>query len=212
MCDDDHRHAVCGQLLHDLQYLTDHLRVKRTCRFVKEHDIRCHAQCTRDRDTLLLTAGELIRISLSLILHADLTQHLKGAFSGLFLCGLFEVYRSKHQVLHDIHMRKKIEMLEYHADVFADFVDIHVTVGQVVAVDDDLTAGDFLQLVHAAEKGGFAASGRSDDNDYLALMHIVGDILQYLKLSEVFLQMRYVNFDIFTCVHGSASFPASLRS
>ena len=180
MCDDHHGHSVCGQLFHDLQYLTNHFRVKRTCRFVKEHDIRCHAQCTRDRDTLLLTAGELIRISLSLILHADLTQHLKGAFSGFFLCGLFEVYRSKHQVLHDIHMRKKIEMLEYHADIFTDLIDIYVTVGQVVTVNNDLAAGNFLKLVHAAKKCRFSAPGRTNDNDYFAFMHVVGNILQYL--------------------------------
>ena len=103
-------------------------------------------------------------------------------------------------------------MLEYHADVFANLIDIYVTVGQVVTIDNDLAAGDFLQLVHAAKEGGFAASGRSDDNDYFSFMHIVGDILQHLKLSKAFLQMRYVNFDIFTCVHGSASFPVSLRS
>ena len=55
MGDADHRHALMCELLHNLEYLADHLRVERTRRLIEEHDLRVHAECTHDRHTLLLT-------------------------------------------------------------------------------------------------------------------------------------------------------------
>ena len=57
MGDADHRHALMRELLHNLEHLADHLRVERTRRFIEEHHLRVHAECTYDRDTLLLTTG-----------------------------------------------------------------------------------------------------------------------------------------------------------
>ena len=60
--DDDHRHALGRQLLHDGEHLADHLGVERACRFVKQHDLRLHAERADNGDTLLLAAGQLGRI------------------------------------------------------------------------------------------------------------------------------------------------------
>ena len=69
--DDDHRHALLGQTLHDLQHLTDHFGVERGGRFVEQHNVRVHRQRTGDGDALLLAAGQLRGIGIRLIRKAD---------------------------------------------------------------------------------------------------------------------------------------------
>ena len=56
MRDDDHRHAVGGELFHNVKHFTDDFGVERGGRLVKEHDIRLHTQCAGNGDALLLTA------------------------------------------------------------------------------------------------------------------------------------------------------------
>ena len=67
-----HGHAVLGELHHGVEHLLDHLGVERRGRLVEQHDLRVHAERARDRDALLLAAGELARIFVRLLgdLHA----------------------------------------------------------------------------------------------------------------------------------------------
>ena len=60
--DDDHGHAVPGQVLHDGEHLADEFRVKRRGGFVEQHQLRMHGQRPGDRDPLLLPAGQLRRV------------------------------------------------------------------------------------------------------------------------------------------------------
>ena len=56
MADDDHRHALVGELLHDGEDLADHLGVERARGLVEEHQARPHRQRAGDGDALLLAA------------------------------------------------------------------------------------------------------------------------------------------------------------
>ena len=60
--DTDHGHALPRQSGHDVKNLIDHFRVERGSRLVKQHDLGVERQRTRDRDALLLAAGQLRRI------------------------------------------------------------------------------------------------------------------------------------------------------
>ena len=71
MGDNDHGHSLFCKLLHEIQYLTYHLRVKGTRRFVKEDHIRFHRQSADDGHTLLLSAGKRGRVNVCFILKAD---------------------------------------------------------------------------------------------------------------------------------------------
>ena len=55
--DDDHRHPLPRQTLHDIQHFADHFRVERRGRLVEKHHIRFHGQRAYDGHTLLLAAG-----------------------------------------------------------------------------------------------------------------------------------------------------------
>ena len=57
--DHHHGHAFLGELDHHVEHLVDHLRVERRGRLVEQHRDRVHRQRARDRDALLLAAGEL---------------------------------------------------------------------------------------------------------------------------------------------------------
>ena len=55
--DDDHCHALAGELRHHVEHLADGLRVERRGRLVEQHDLGLCRQRTRDRDALLLPTG-----------------------------------------------------------------------------------------------------------------------------------------------------------
>ena len=59
-------------------------------------------------------------------------------------------------------------MLEHHADLAADLVDLLEVVGQLDAVDDDAALLMLLEPVDAADHGRFAGAGRPADDDALA--------------------------------------------
>src|SRR5437870_4894001 len=60
-----------------------HLRVERAGRLVEEHHRRFHRERARDRDTLLLAAGELAGIRRALVREADTRQQRLRLSSGL---------------------------------------------------------------------------------------------------------------------------------
>ena len=176
MGDDDHRHAVRRQLLHDGQYLADHFRVEGRGRLIEEHDVRLHAERTRDRDTLLLSTRELGRISLGLLGEIHALKHLHRALPGLCLTALLQFHRRQHQIMQDIHIIEEIEMLEHHTDVFADLIHIHLFIGDVDPIHMDLSGRHLLEPVQTAKKGRLTGAGRAEDDDDLALVDLGRDV------------------------------------
>ncbi|AEH54671.1 hypothetical protein BCO26_2612 [Heyndrickxia coagulans 2-6] len=62
-------------------------------------------------------------------------------------------------------MRKKMKVLEHHSNFRADFHYIRFFVGDFFPVNPNPPFCRLLQEIQAAQKGRFAGSGRSDDND-----------------------------------------------
>ena len=73
--DDHHRHAFLGEPHHHVEHLVDHFRVERRRRLVEQHADRVHRQRARDRDALLLAAGELAGELVLLRDQADAVEH-----------------------------------------------------------------------------------------------------------------------------------------
>ena len=80
-------------------------------------------------------------------------------------------------------MGEKVEVLEAHADLAADLVDVLDVVCQLDAIDDDLAALVFLEAVDAANHGRLAGTGRSADNDALAWLDLEVDVLENMKFA-----------------------------
>ena len=53
---DDHRRPLLGELFHDLQHLTDQLRIKRRGRLIEKNHIGLDRHGAGDADALLLSA------------------------------------------------------------------------------------------------------------------------------------------------------------
>src|SRR5271169_2303341 len=90
-------------------------------------------------------------------------------------------------------MREQVELLEHHADLAADRVDILDVRGQLDAGDDDLAALVLLQPVDTADHRRFAGARRSTDDDALALGDLEVDILEDVELAIPFVDMAQLD-------------------
>ena len=189
----DHSHAVVGQLLHDFEYLADHFRVERRGRLVEQHHVRIHCQRTRDGDTLLLTAGKLCRIAVRLIRQTDTRKQLERTLVRLFIGHDLELDRCQLDILAHGQVREQVELLKHHAHTAAHQIDIRVLSGDVLSLEDDFAAGRLLEQVQAAQKGGLARAGRADDYDLLALLDMLVDTLEHLMVAKGFVQVFNVD-------------------
>ena len=208
--DDHHRHArrrPAGCMT--VEHLADHLGVERGGRLVEEHDVRVHRQRAGDGHALLLPAGKLRRVGVRLVREAHALEQLPRAFG--FRGGLVElvpverariVMFSSHR-----HVREEVELLEHHADVFTDFVEVGLAVGEEVSVHLDLSARGRLEEVEAAQEGRFAGAGRPDHADDLPLAHLEVDAPEHLQRAEVLAEA----LNPYLC-HCGASFRSAWKS
>ncbi len=79
-------------------------------------------------------------------------------------------------------------MLEDHANILADGVEVHLGVREVEPVHHHVAAGDVLELVQAAQERGLPRAGGPDHADHLALGNVNVDPLQNLVGTEGLLQ------------------------
>ena len=85
-------------------------------------------------------------------------------------------------------MREQVEILEHHAHApalggdasFAHRSEVAAVplVSQQVTVEIDGAAVDLLELVDAADEGGLAGPGRTDDDHDLALVDVEADLVE----------------------------------
>ena len=116
--DDDHRHAVPGELLHRVQDLADELGVQRRGRLVEQHQLRVHRQRPGDRDALLLPTGELRGVGVELVRQPHPGEQFARARA--FACSradALDADRRAGGVLQRRHVAEQVEVLEDHADL-----------------------------------------------------------------------------------------------
>ena len=109
-------------------------------------------------------------------------------------------------------MRKKVELLEYHAH-FAGYA-AHVIVfyvfrtaggftAQLLTVDGDAALIDCFQLVEAAQQCALAAAGGTDNGNNLAFVYFKIDALEYFQVIEFFPDIGCFDF---SCHGGYSSY------
>ena len=176
--DDDHGHAFVSELDHDIEHFPDHLRVERGGRLVEQHQLRLHAQRPRDRNPLLLPAGELRRIFRRLLRNTHPLQQLHGERVRLVQRHVARPYRSQRQVFEHRQVRKQIEALEHHAHFAPHRVHLAQVVVQIDAVHPHAAGVVRLQPVDEAYQRGFSRARWSAHDVLLAATHDQIDILQ----------------------------------
>ena len=146
MSDDHHSHLVCGELLHDVQHFTDHLRIKRRSRLVEQHNLRLHRQRPHDRHTLLLSTGKLLRIGLRLVLKPNPFEKFKGFGLSLVARHLPDKTRGERNIVQYGKVREEVEMLKHHPHLAAHAV-LRLLVGayDIHAVEVDMATRRDLQ-------------------------------------------------------------------
>ena len=139
-----HGHTLLGQILHNIENVADHFRVKGRSRLIKEHDVWVHSQTASNSDPLLLTAGQTVWTGISLISQAHLFQELHSQLICLVLSQALVLNRSKGDIFQNSHVREEVEVLEDHTDIFTDQIHISLLVCQIKAINRDSPAGHFL--------------------------------------------------------------------
>jgi hypothetical protein len=136
---------------------------------VEQHDDRVHAQRARDRDPLLLTAGELARVLVLVRDQADAVEHLHAARQCVVLRAAEDLDLGERQVLRHGQMREQLEVLEHHADARAQLRQVGLRVRDRGAVDDDVTLLERLERVDGLDQRRLARPRGAADDDDLAL-------------------------------------------
>ena len=177
----DHQHGDAGvsQLLHQLKHFADHLGVEGAGRLIEEDDVRVHCQCACDGDALLLAARKALGVDVGLVGQTYAGQKLVGALGdGLFVLEL-EQAGGQLKVFLDGQVGEEVEVLEHHAHLLADGVDVVVV--HLHTLKFDAAAGGDLQPVQAAQEGGFAAARGADEADHVAAVDVDVDAPQHVQ-------------------------------
>ena len=143
------------QFLHNLQHFADHLRIKGARRLVKKHHVRLHRQSADNRNALLLAAGKLSRISVRLLRKTDALQKLHRLLISLLLRLEFETDRRKSDILFYGQVRKKVEMLEHHAHLLTQSINVNTRLIDLCPLKPNLAACGHLEKIQTAQKGTF---------------------------------------------------------
>src|SRR5688572_11263820 len=199
--DAQHGHAGARQLDHHLQHFLDHFRIERGGRLVEQHDLGVHAQRARDRDALLLAAGQLARILVRLLWNLHALEVVHRHLFRFLLRHLAYPDRRQGQVLDDGQVREQVEVLEHHPDFAAHLVDLLQVMRQLGAVDYDLAALVLLQAVDAADHGRLAGTGRAAHHDALALVDRQVYVLEDMKLAEPLVDRAHFDHDFRADLH-----------
>lgn len=198
---DDHRQPLFGQPAHNIKHFTDHLRIERARRLVKQQHFRLHGERAGDGHTLLLPAGELGRPCVDIRRHADLRQVLHGGLLGLLTAALERRDLPGDAVVERGHIVEQVEALEHHANLRAVLDEVKVLGRDVLPMVEHLAGGRRLKQVDAAQHRALAGAGRADNAHDLALFHAEVDVAQDGMVAELLLQMYQL--DHIVC-HGSA--------
>ena len=217
MGNNHHGHALPGQFLHNIQHFANHFRVQCGGGFVKKHDLGLHHQRPNNGYTLLLTAGQLDGVSVGAIFQTDPRQQRQRLLGGLLLGHLQHFHRCQNHVLQNGLVGEEVEMLEHHAHLLPVQVDVHLfllavlidkaLLGDVDVVENDLAVGRSLHQVQAAQKGGFAGTGRTDDDHYITLLNVDAHIVQGFDCALVIVLFQVLDLNqVSVCHRGSSSF------
>src|SRR6478752_2811444 len=131
-----------------------------------------------NRDPLLLTAGQLMWMSVGLAIEPDQVDHLWHGALDRPLRFVDHFQRERHVVV-DRLLRQQPEVLEHATDLASQLRHLAARQpGEVSAVDVYKPCGRFLLSKKKAQNGRFARTGWSDQKDELTLVDLDGNRVQ----------------------------------
>ena len=158
----------------DLHLLT-HLEVERAERLVEEQDARTVDDGSCYGNSLHLTAGQLVDVSLAVIREADLRQGCVYSLLDLLLGDLLDL-QAECDIIENIQMREQGIPLEHRVDV--PLVCRHLQ--EVFAFEIDYARISSLESRDDPERRRLTAAGRSEQRNELIISNIKSNILKYL--------------------------------
>ena len=121
-------------LAYDGLYFSDHGGVQSAGGLVKEDDLGIHGKGPGYSNTLLLTAGKLVRIVQSLSVKTDLVQKIHPLVIGLLATSAEKGDLGIHDVFYHRKVAEKVEGLKHHTHFFAHLIDVALGVSDVLAI------------------------------------------------------------------------------
>ena len=164
------------QLLVELGDLGSHLRTELCVqvgqRLVKQEYLRITNDCTAQRNTLSLTTGHSLRLTIQQVAQIQDLCSLFYLACDLVLRYLTQLQTECHVVEYG-HVRIQSVVLEYHCDISVLRSDV---VYQAVA-DVQLTFGNFFQTSDHTQGRRLTASRRSYQNDEFLILDFQVNVL-----------------------------------
>ncbi len=167
------------QPLHLDLHVEAQVLVERAKRLIEQQNLRIDREAARQRDALLLAAGELTRLALRELAHVHQRQHLGDARRDL-LPWPFVSLQTIRDVFRHRHVREQRVVLEHDADAALarrEVID-GLPVEQHAAFRLADEAGD------DAQERGLAAAGRSEQRDHFAARYIQINVLDSNEIAE----------------------------
>ena len=189
-----HGHSLGSNIFHQLQHLSNHLRVQCRSWLIEEEHLGIHRQGSGDCHTLFLSARKTVGIAVCLVQQSDTGQEFRCLLIGFFPCHLAQFYRSQHDIATNGHIREEIELLEHHAHSLAHLVDVYIPGSDIHTVDIDFTFGRFLQKIDGAQESTLSATRWTDNGYNLAFLHRGCYAFQYLVVAEAFTKSFYLDY------------------
>jgi len=136
-------------------------------RFVQKEYLRITNDSTAQGDTLSLTTGQSLRLTIQQVRDIQDSGSLFHAALDFILRSLAELQTERHVIIHG-HMRIQSVVLEHHCDITVLRSDI---VGQDVSYVE-LALADFFQTGDHTQSSGLTAAGRTYQNDKLFVFNL----------------------------------------
>ena len=174
------------QLLVELGDLGSHLRTELCVqvgqRLVKQEYLRITNDCTAQRNTLSLTAGHSLRLTIQQVAQIQDLCSFFYLTCDLILRNLTQLQTECHVVKYG-HVRIQSVVLEYHCDISVLRSDV---VYQAVA-DVQLALRDFFQTSDHTQGGRLTAAGRAYQYDKFLVLDFQIYVLYSNYIARIFL-------------------------
>src|SRR5262245_697353 len=195
--DEQQRQAIAAQILEHVQHLVLQLRVESAGDLVAQQAARLHRQSAGDGDALLLPARKLSGIRTKVPAHADAVENRLGLLHCLIALHAKHADRRFGDVVKNAAVRKKLKVLEDHAERAANRSHRALSVrrprAQHVWSDPDLSGVEGIEAVEAAQERRFAAAGGTENGHGLAGVKGHIDAVQYLARTELLAHIHHAN-------------------